>query len=67
VCNPVTVDDIDRLMKDIRERYTESGIGKPLWFETAPDDPRSGMARDRLAGRAGPGRYVWWGRPGAAR
>jgi diacylglycerol kinase family enzyme len=51
VCNPVNVDDIDQLKKEIRERCTGLGISEPLWFETTLDDPGAGMVRDAL--RAG--------------
>jgi diacylglycerol kinase family enzyme len=48
VCNPVNVDDIDQLRKEIRERCVESGIGEPLWFETTADDSGGGVAGEAL-------------------
>jgi len=48
VCNPATVGDVERLAKEIRSRCSAVGAADPLWFETTPDDPGAGQARQAL-------------------
>lgn len=48
VCNPVNIDDIDQLKKEIWGRCAELGAREPLWFETSVDDPGGGVAGDAL-------------------
>ncbi|MFN2518868.1 MAG: diacylglycerol kinase family protein [Jatrophihabitantaceae bacterium] len=52
VCNPAAVEDIEQLAKEILARCSALGAADPLWFETTPEDPGGGQARQALAAGA---------------
>jgi diacylglycerol kinase (ATP) len=52
IVNPASVDDIERLKKEIRERCVALNIREPLWFETIQEDPGAGMVGEALRGGA---------------
>jgi diacylglycerol kinase (ATP) len=52
VVNPASVDDIDQLKKEIRERCATVRTSEPLWLETTQDDPGTGMVAEALRGGA---------------
>jgi diacylglycerol kinase family enzyme len=48
VVNPVKVPDLDFLRRTIGEGLAGAGWPEPAWFETTPDDPGRGQARQAV-------------------
>src|SRR4051794_16912526 len=48
VVNPVKVPDLDFLRRTIGEGLADAGWPEPAWFETTPDDPGRGQARQAV-------------------
>ena len=48
VVNPASVADSTQLKKEALQRCAALGISEPLWFETTPDDPGTGMVEQAL-------------------
>jgi diacylglycerol kinase family enzyme len=48
IWNPAKVDDGEALLSEVSKRCAEHGGPEPLTFETTPDDPGAGMARNAI-------------------
>ncbi|MFG2036709.1 diacylglycerol/lipid kinase family protein [Dactylosporangium sp. NPDC048998] len=49
VINPSKVLDLDARRRELRDALAAAGWPEPLWLETTPEDPGSGMAEDAAA------------------
>ncbi|MFD1507021.1 diacylglycerol/lipid kinase family protein [Georgenia yuyongxinii] len=49
VVNPARVEGLDELRATIEETLAAAGWPVPLWFETTPEDPGAGQARQAVA------------------
>ena len=65
VVNPTKVADMDGERAWLSRRCTDLGFRRPLWFETVPDDPGKGAAREAV--REGATTVVAYGGDGTVR
>jgi diacylglycerol kinase family enzyme len=49
VVNPVKVPDLDQLRRIIGEGLAKAGWPAPVWYETTPEDPGRGQAKQAMA------------------
>ena len=51
IVNPVKADDVDQLRALVEKRSAHLSWDEPLWLETTPEDPGTGMAQRAVAER----------------